>query len=147
YLRAVFIAMRNNRKFRVRLNVDGVPYRLRSIQLAVGNGRYYGGGNIIDEQSTIDDGLLCLYSLPPLKLWQLLWLGPLLRKGKQRQAGRTFSVSGRRIEVSSIPVREIHADGEPVCMTPAIVAVIPEALKVICPQPKQPDTSTDVDPT
>lgn len=139
YLRAVFIALKNNRTFRARLIVDGDSYNLRSIQMAIGNGRYYGGGNIIDEDSTIDDGLLRLYSLPPLKWWELLLLGPVLRRGKHRQTERTFGAVGRRIEVSTTPPREIHADGEPVCVTPAVFTVIPQALAVICPQPQQPE--------
>jgi diacylglycerol kinase (ATP) len=146
YLRAVFIALKNNRKFRARLIVDGTPCSLGSIQMAIGNGRYYGGGNIVDEDSTIDDGLLRLYSLPPLKWWELILLGPLLRQGKHRQTERTFRAAGRRIEVSTTPSREIHADGEPVCMTPAIFTVIPRALEVICPQPQQPEPHPGIEP-
>lgn len=139
YLKAVFVALRNNQTFRARITIDGVQHHLYSIQIAVGNGRYYGGGNVIDERSTIDDGKLSLYSLPPLSLWELLTLGPLLRNGKQRQAAQTFSGSGHEIEIVTHPVREIHADGEPVGKTPGMFKVIPEALAVICPEPLHPD--------
>lgn len=136
YLKAVFAAFKHHRKFRATIIVDGRNHRVSSIQLAVGNGRYYGGGNVIDENSTIDDGLLQLYSLPPLKLWELLTLAPLLRNGKHSQAKRTFCASGRRIEVRTTKVRSIHADGEPVGSTPAIFEVIPKALEAIRPETK-----------
>lgn len=134
YLKAVFVAFKNNRKFRVSVMIDGEPHRLNSIHLAIGNGRYYGGGNVIDEASTIGDGQLYLYSLPPLKLWKLLALAPLLRTGKQRNSSRAFVARGQRIEISTTSPKEIHADGEPVCKTPATFKVIPEALSVICPE-------------
>jgi diacylglycerol kinase (ATP) len=137
YLAAVFAALKNNRKFIVNITVDNKPHRFRSIQLAIGNGRYYGGGNVIDEKSTIHDGLLCLYSLPPLTLWELLTLAPLLRRGKQRMSNRVFCASGRRLEIKTSSPREIHADGEPVSKTPAVFKVIPEALEVILPRESQ----------
>lgn len=137
YLAAVFVALKKNRKFRATIRVDGKTYKVSSIQLAVGNGRYYGGGNVIDEYSTIDDGKLCLYSVPPLTLWELLTLAPLLRNGKQRLTDKIFTASGQRIEINTSRLREIHADGEPVSITPALFEVIPEALEVIRPQPDE----------
>jgi diacylglycerol kinase (ATP) len=133
YLKAVFAALKKNRKFRATLVVDEQPHRLRTIQLAIGNGRYYGGGNIIDENSTIDDGKLCLYSIPPLTFWELMTLAPLLRNGKQHLTNKIFTASGKRIEISTSRIREIHADGEPVSHTPAVFEVIPQALEVIIP--------------
>lgn len=144
YLKAVLAAFRSNRWFRANINIDGEAHRLRSIHIGIGNGRYYGGGNVIDETSTIDDGLLCLYSLPPLKFWELLTLAPLLRLGKQRQSQRTFCAKGRKIKITTSSVREIHADGEPVGKTPALFEVIPEALSVIRPEPEPlPESSNE----
>ncbi len=133
YLKAAFAAFKNNRSFHVTISANGESHQMRSIQLAVGNGRYYGGGNVIDENSEIDDGLLCLYSLPPSTLWELLTRAPLLRYGKHSQMQKTFTISGKRIEIKTKRKKEIHADGEPVSKTPAVFEVIPRALEVIRP--------------
>lgn len=135
YLKAALSAFKNNRSFHVSITVKGKTYQMHSIQLAVGNGRYYGGGNVIDEKSEIDDGLLCLYSLPPSTLWELLTQALLLRYGKHSQMQKTFTISGKHIEIKTRRVKEIHADGEPVSKTPAIFEVIPQALEVIRPAP------------
>lgn len=137
YLKAVFAAFKNNHSFHVTITVKGESHQMRSIQLAVGNGRYYGGGNVVDENSEIDDGLLCLYSLPPSTMWELLTSALLLRYGKHSQMQRTFTISGKHIEIKTKRPKEIHADGEPVCKTPAIFEVIPRALEVIRPSPNQ----------
>lgn len=133
YLKAVFSAFKNNKKFQVSIKKANEHYQMKSIQLAVGSGRYYGGGNIIDEDSEIDDGLLRLYSLYPLTFWQLLTCAPLLRFGKHRQTRNTFTLSGEEIEVATFPSLEIHADGEHISKTPVVFKVIPRALEVICP--------------
>jgi len=143
YLRAAFAAFKSNQAFRATIIVDGTQYCVRSIQLAVGNGRFYGGGNIIDESSVIDDGMLKLYSLPPQTLWKLLRTAPWLRVGKQRQLEHTFTASGRRIEISTHPRREIYADGEAAGKTPSVFEIIPQAITVIHEEPAGPVTDTE----
>lgn len=135
YLHAVFAAFKNNKSFRVTIKVDDKTQVLRSIQLTVGNGRYYGGGNIVDEQSAINDGLLRIFSIPPTRFWELLSHAFLLRNGKQREIENIFTASGKRIEIKTKRSKEIHADGEAVCNTPALFDIIPQALEVVRPSP------------
>lgn len=135
YLKAAFSAFKKNRPFHVTIKVNGAAHHLHSIQLAVGNGRYYGGGNIIDENSKIDDGELRLYSLAPSTLWKLLRNAPFLRYGKHNHMQKTFTVSGTRIEIITRRPKDIIADGELISKTPALFEVIPRALEVIRPAP------------
>src|SRR5690606_7881023 len=53
YLKALSSAMRRKEVFSATVTVDGKVHRIKSMHIAVGNGRYYGGGNIIDENATI----------------------------------------------------------------------------------------------
>lgn len=133
YVMALVNAYRDNQPFRARVVVDGRSSALHSMQIAVGNGRYYGGGTVIDQEASIDEGLLHLYSLPPQSFGELLALAPVLREGRQRQVERAFTASGRRIELSCSRELEIDADGEPVTRTPAVFRVIPGALEVLLP--------------
>ncbi len=135
YLKAAFAAFKKSRPFRVALHVDGKTHYLHSIQIAVGNGRYYGGGNVVDEKSEIDDGTLCLYSLPPSTLWKLLSYAFFLRYGKHHYMQETFTVSGQHIEITTRKPKDIIADGELIAKTPAVFKVIPQALEVIRPSP------------
>lgn len=132
YLKAIFSAFNRHKKFRVILQSGSNTRSMKSIQLAVGNGRYYGGGNVIDEHSEIDDGQLCLYSIYPLTFWQMLTCAPLLRFGKHKLTNKTLTLSNQKLTISTIPSLEIHADGEHITNTPAHFEVIPHALEVIC---------------
>lgn len=136
YLKAAFSAFKKNRPFHAIVDANGTEHRLRSIQLAVGNGRYYGGGNVIDENSNIDDGKLCLYSLAPSSLWQLLSHALFLRYGKHRHMRNTFTTSAKRIAIKTRKPKDIIADGEVISKTPAVFEVIPCALTVVRPAPQ-----------
>lgn len=130
YLHAFFRALSRKQTFRLYLQVDDHNYRMRSIHVAVGNGRFYGGGNVVDERARIDSGELYLYSLKPQSAWELLTLAPLLRGGKQRLVKRTFTAIGKQIRITTTRPREIHADGEPAGYTPAVFEVVPGALEL-----------------
>lgn len=134
YLKALLSALNDTESFIADLTIDGKRRKTRTIHLGVGNGRFYGGGNVIDECCTIDNGLLSFYSLKPQSFWELLTLAPLLRDGKQNQAKRIITARAKRIEVKTNTAQEIHADGEPVTHTPATFTIIPNALQVIAPK-------------
>ena len=136
YLQAFVRALSHKQTFRVFLQVDDRNYRQKSIHLAVGNGRFYGGGNVVDERAQIDSGELYLFSLKPQSVWELLTLAPLLRGGKQHLVDRTFTAIGRRIVIKTVHPREIHADGEPAGFTPAVFEVLPHALEVFAEVPE-----------
>lgn len=134
YLKALFTAFAGTHKFRATLTIDDHTYRMRSIQIAVGNGRYYGGGNVIDENARIDDGLLSLYCLKPLTFRELLFLAPLLRNGTHNQEKRIFNKSGKNIEIDTSHSMQVHADGEHLTQTPATFTVIKNGLEVVVPK-------------
>ena len=142
YLKAFFSAVAQMKTFRVHLELDGEPHKLRSLHLAVGNGRYYGGGNLMTESSQMDDGVLKIYSLKPQSLWQLLTLAPLLRSGRAGNdtAARVFCAKAETISVRTRKAMEIDADGEPVCKTPATFSVMKQAVTVMAPPKAYPQS-------
>lgn len=131
YFRTLMQAFSRKRSFRVRIRADDHEHRLRTIHIAVGNGRYYGGGNIIDEESSLFDGRLSLYAVRPQRFWELLMLAPFIRSGKQRSSPRIFCCRSKKIRIETAEAFDMDADGEPLTRTPADVEVIPRALEVI----------------
>src|SRR5262249_10777621 len=70
-----------SRPFHAEIRAGGEVHRLRTVQIAVGNGRYYGGGMTVAEDAAIDDGRLDLYSLEIDHWWQIVPLLPAMRQG------------------------------------------------------------------
>ena len=124
---------RASRAFTADIVADGQRSRRRSIQLSVGNGRFYGGGMTVAEDAAIDDGLLDLYSLEPSSLLRLLAVLPAFRAGRHRQLQGVHSARARRIEVRTKRPMPINTDGELTTATPAVFDVLPRALSVFVP--------------
>jgi len=130
---AAWRALRRRRSFGVRLVADGPEERLRSIQLAVGNGRHYGGGMTVDAEARPDDGRLDVYSLEIDHWWRLIALAPSLRRGTH---GAWSDVRTLRTTECTLLTRRpmrVNADGEIVTETPAQFRVVPGAVRVFAP--------------
>lgn len=112
---------------------DGHAESVRSIQIAIGNGRCYGGGMKVAEDSAIDDGRLDLYSLEPQSMWRLVLTLPFIRSGHHGKLEGSVAMSGTRFTVRTAEPMEVATDGEVTTRTPAVFEVLPEALSVMVP--------------
>ncbi len=119
-------------KAEIRLNGEAIP--VKTIQIAVGNGRYYGGGMTVAHDATIDDQRLDLYSLEMRHRWQILTLLPALWQGRYSDEPEVRTLHGTEIEVYTRKPRAINTDGEITTYTPARFRVIPKILPVIVPR-------------
>lgn len=134
YPRALLSAYRDTRPFRCHIRVDDeAEHHLRVIHLAIGNGRFYGGGAAVFEDAAIDDNRLDLYSLLPTPLWRLLQIGPWLKEGRHRELEEVHSLHGSRIQIRTSRELPVSADGEILTHTPASFDVLPRTLAVILP--------------
>ncbi|MGE5658017.1 MAG: lipid kinase [Actinomycetota bacterium] len=123
------------RLFRAEIRVDGgPPIRVKTIQIAVGNGRYYGGGMTVAEDAAIDDQRLDLYSLERKHWWEIIALLPAMRRGEHAKLQGVQALHGTEIEIYTSKKREINTDGEITTDTPAKFKVIPRALAVMTPK-------------
>jgi len=128
-------AYRSHRPLKVALDIDGKRHKIRCTQLAVGNGKHYGGGLTVSEESDIDDGLLTLYYIKSAGLWDLLALLPALKLGTLAKERNAELYRGKSIELRTRKPQRINVDGELVASTPAKFSVLPAALEVFCPGP------------
>ncbi|MEO3430953.1 lipid kinase [Pelagibius sp. CAU 1746] len=128
-------AFRRHRPFRAELVVDGEPIRCLCMQVAVGNGRHYGGGMTVDEKAQIDDGWLRVYYLRPAGPLAMLRVLPALRFGWLRRAPEAEVKRAKRVELRTRRPRAVNVDGELDGMTPVVVEVLPGAVEVFAPPP------------
>lgn len=134
YLKTAVISSIRARPFRVEIRTPSELIRTRTLQIAIGNGRHYGGGMTVAEEASIEDAALDLYSLEVPHGWYLLRLFPALRKGTLETARQVRTLHGGSFEISAQRPRPVTADGEIVTQTPAKFEVLPRALTVFVPQ-------------
>lgn len=133
YARSLFTALESFRPFHADIVCDGRRKRVRSIQIAVGNGRHYGGGMTIAEEACIDDRLFFLYSIEPLGFWQLMKYAPAFRAGRFEERHPVDIEKGRSIRIATSRTMTVSADGEVVTRTPANFDMIAGAVNVFVP--------------
>jgi diacylglycerol kinase (ATP) len=138
YLWSAIQALTHSRPFQAQIEANGEIYRVQTVQIAVGNGRYYGGGLAIAWDATIDDRRLDLYSLEISHWWQMLPLLPALRSGRQSRAATVRTLEAEEIIVHTRRTRSVNTDGEITTETPAHFRVLPAALPVVRPAPAPP---------
>ena len=129
----VLRAVRENRPFRARVTCDGRVRSFLSIQLAIGNGRHYGGGMTVAKDAAIDDHMLDLYSIGPVGLAKLVLIAPSLRTGRQGDWHGVHLLRGQRIEVVTHRPMAVNTDGEVTARTPALFEVVPQAIELLVP--------------
>ena len=120
--------------------------RVSTLQIAVGNGRYYGGGMAVEHSAEIDDGHLDLYSLELKKLWMLVFMAKAFRDGRHGLWKEVRATRGQSFEIRTRRPRPINTDGELVTFTPARFSVLPKAITVFAP-PTVPDQALTAFPT
>ena len=129
------------RPFRARIIGGGRDIVSLTLQVAVGNGRYYGGGNVVTEAAAIDDGTLDLYSLEFLHAWRLVLMLLSFRRGAHTAKREVRDLRGPAFEIRTRRPRAVDADGELVTRTPAMFRVLPRAIEVFVPADRSHDDS------
>lgn len=132
--------------FVVAINDGTRVARARTYQVAVGNGRFYGGGNAVHHAAEIDDGLLHLYSLEVKSVWKLVALAPFFRRGRHHLFEEVRALEGERFEILTRRPRPINADGEIIARTPATFTVKRNAVCVFAPDQGATDRARTASP-
>lgn len=108
--------------------------KVKTFQIAVGNGRHYGGGNVIEADASIDDGRLDLYSLEFGTVWKLAGMLRSFRAGTHGAWNEVRTARCVEFEVETKRPMPVNTDGEIVTSTPAKFLVHPGAISVFAPE-------------
>jgi diacylglycerol kinase (ATP) len=121
------------RRFRARIIENGRRTSVKTYQIAIGNGRLYGGGNVVEQTAAIDDGSLDLYSLEMRNLWKLALMVRAFRTGTHGAWKEVRTARCAEFDIETQRPMPINTDGEIVTATPAHFKVMPGAISVIVP--------------
>ena len=106
----------------------------RLLQIAVGNGRFYGGGMIVGLESGIDDKTLDVYAVDLGRHRDLLGAARYLKSGDFIKTDGVHNFRTTRVRLETDPELQINIDGEVVTRTPQDFSVAQNALNVLVPQ-------------
>jgi diacylglycerol kinase (ATP) len=104
------------------------------LQIAVANGRFYGGGVVVSPDAGIDDHVLDVYAIPRGTAWQRLQVLRHFVSGAFTEKDHVLHVTTRQVRVTTDPDVSINVDGELGLRTPQTFGIAVNALKVRVPQ-------------
>jgi diacylglycerol kinase (ATP) len=110
---------------------------VKTYQIAVGNGRHYGGGTVIEQDASIEDGTLDLYSLEIDNVWKLALMLRAFRSGTHGAWEEVRTARCTEFDIRTRKPRPVNLDGDIVTQTPAHFRIRPGAITVFAP-PAQP---------
>lgn len=144
YLRAALEVARDFEVQEVRLTLDGDERKIHAVNVAVGNGRYAGGGWLAAPRANPEDGLIDLVIIEDLALPELLALTPAALAGSDYlDSEGVFFARAKEIRVDTEPSDfEFTVDGEVIGSEPVEFSIMPRALRVVAgadynPEPKE----------
>ena len=106
----------------------------RLLQVAVGNGRFYGGGMIVAAESGIDDKTLDIYAIDLGRRRDLIGAVRYLKSGDFIKTDGVHNFRTPRVRLETDPDLPVNIDGEVVTRTPQDFSVAQNALNVLVPQ-------------
>ena len=114
---------------------DQKPVVLENLlQVAVGNGRFYGGGLVVAPDAALDDTALDVYAVEAARLPDLARVASGLKSGRFIEDEGVHYWRTRRVQLITEPSLPVNIDGELVASTPKLFSVAPSALRMMVPQ-------------
>jgi YegS/Rv2252/BmrU family lipid kinase len=142
YALAAMKVMTRASRFKAKITEKGQTSDVETYQIAIGNGRHYGGGNVVQEDAEIDDGHLDLYSLEMSNLWKLALMLRSFRTGTHGAWREVRTAKCVEFDIETKKPMPVNTDGEIVTATPAHFKVHPKAISIFAPAAREhPETA------
>jgi len=121
------------RRTPMRLAVDGRRLRTAALAVTVCNGPFHGLGFAVAPDADPADGLLDLVVFSGMSHVDVIRHYLAVARGRPRREPRMRYLTARRIGIDSVRPLPAHVDGEPLGVTPVLIAVRPAALRIFAP--------------
>jgi YegS/Rv2252/BmrU family lipid kinase len=115
------------------VELDGVPHAHFGFNVAVANGRYYGGGMLIAPDSRLDDGQFDVITVAGVGRARFLTQLPKVFKGTHVANPEVTVRRATEVRISADRPFQLYADGDPIADLPATVRTLPDAVRVLVP--------------
>jgi len=135
YLYASGVSLLRYRGKQVRLRLDDAAETLSLAihNVAVGNGRFHGGGMQACPTAAPDDGVLEVTVIEYLRLWEAVRDFPILYSDNVYRHPKVRHLRAKRLVAEADEPVRIEIDGEPLGTLPLEIAALPGRLQVLVP--------------
>ena len=133
YATAVAFFVYERKQVRLLLDDSPVPHNFEIYNVAVGNGRFHGGGMRACPTAVLNDGIFEVTVIEYLKRWEAMRDIRVLYSENVYQHLKARHLRASRLVAESDEPVFIEIDGEPLGRLPLEITVLPRRLRVLVP--------------
>jgi YegS/Rv2252/BmrU family lipid kinase len=133
YVWGALRALAGWRPVRFELELDGEPLVHVGYNVAVANGRQYGGGMLIAPDAALDDGRFDVVMVAAVPKRRFLSQLPKVFRGTHVANPEVHVRRATEVRIAADRPFALYADGEPIADLPATVRTLPGAVRVLAP--------------
>lgn len=137
YVLGIVSALAHRPAMQLSYHANGETHSMKSVIFSVGNGMFFGGGMKALPDANVYDGNFDISAVRYPPFFRFLSLLPKFIKGTHVGEPEVHYFRTDEITVESSEEFTIELDGERVEKTPVSFKILPGALKVIAPAPKE----------
>ena len=104
---------------------------VKVINVAIGNGRYHGGGMLACPRAVIDDGFFDVTVIQFMRLPELVRNLTLLYNGEIYSHPKVRFFRAKWLQADSKETTLLEIDGEPLGRLPVEISIVPQAIRVL----------------
>ncbi len=132
FLSTVLTTLIKHQSFEASIYIDQQEiFRGKLTELALANGRFFGGGMMIAPNAEIDDGRLDIILIEDMKKMELLKCLPQVYSGKHQSHPKVRMYKGQKIDIACSQKIWMEMDGETPGTSNLKVELIPAAVRLV----------------
>ena len=133
YMLGIFTSIMKCESHDMEIVIDGRRQKTKTLLVAIGNGRYYGGGMLALPKAEINDGLLEICLVEEMKRLRILHLFPKYMKGLHETIPGVHFFRAKNVEIIPYKPVPMNLDGELLLADKAVFTIIKDGLRFVAP--------------
>lgn len=134
YIMGILTSIIRCKNHSMEITIDGETISKRTLLVAVGIGRYYGGGMLALPDAVIDDGLFDVCHADAMKRLSILKLFPKYMEGKHATIKGVHLCKAKKVSIRLDKPIPMNRDGEIVLVDRAEFEIYPKSLPFVFPK-------------
>ncbi len=132
YIYSTFSTLIKYRAKNMIINIDGVVFKRNALLVAIGNGKYCGGGMMLTPGAEIDNEEFQIVVIKKISKLKFALLFRKVFSGTHINENCVEVYQGKKIKISSAEDVKINADGNIIGNAPAEIELLAKAQNIIC---------------
>lgn len=133
YVLGILVTIIKGKQHYMNIKIDDETISGKTLLVAVGIGKYYGGGMLALPDAIIDDGLFDVCRAESMKRFDMLRLFPKYMEGKHKTIKGVYLYRAKKVEITVDKPIPMNRDGEIVLVDKATFEIFPKSLPFVFP--------------